>query len=848
MAHLRHYVRYALFSITLALLFGSARGQPLLGPELLVEARGAGGVLWTRSFRIADTSVGDVKEHHLSEMYDVYPPVATSSSSGPCSSRQWPQESLFTENQVRLLAFEDADGQVEIQFDQRPFLDEDSGLLVDSALLEDDAESLESAAHRAARRTLSTSGGGRGSSSSGEAPIQVTKLSVVIVKIPGCFSEKGWGVVHTLLGRTASPGSHGLVGPSRGDEVVADPAALAEGISSMPSACTYLGVGLLGAAIGTWSRMLTALDQRWSDAEAAVVHSVAALFFPKQGLRAPWAPSWEVAFAEWEKSKPLFREFRAQVTRMQYFRHSGDVAADENYFFDDISHNVDRLRLVRREVVVEKSVSRKMPWLAKDPQPWTRWEKHLLVDGRGRYTSRTVEPPNGIHGLDLDSDPPDLVSDVTNPHPAELRPQPSAALQGAKWFGLPEGREPGGPESSFDWLPVGEPRLFRSVNMATFLDTVMLKELQIHFAPESGEGFVQWGDEGRLLSRTLAAAVRKFLPVVRSTGRDQIHDDAELPRRRSWGHGAEEIQTTTVPDYSNNRDEFRYNWHTAAPADYVLVHFARNSDADLFAEYTVAADRRKGIFWRLRLFRPSWAATTVLDHKVVVGRSPQPQLMQDNEVAVTNGSGLAWIPEHDDLVIGSPEALFVSLVMQAAHYEAVRWFLELVFEGSSPQEAPSVTKVAEAERKVQKWLAEQADALDCYSKKWRDYTREDVDAGYKDPSRIPSRAQPAGFTRKDTDQWKKLFATYDVKLCIDDAGIKLCLPRWTLHTGFAQDILKRALGFVGLCFKHNELFVAPDKFKLLPGYLAIPGAGKNEDGINVSRGLQLTRNPPDCQI
>eukprot|EP00392_Amoebophrya_sp_AT5.2_P009987 g10018.t1 len=187
------------------------------------------------------------------------------------------------------------------------------------------------------------------------------------------------------------------------------------------------------------------------------------------------------------------------------------------------------------------------------------------------------------------------------------------------------------------------------------------------------------------------------------------------------------------------------------------------------------------------------------------------------EVMVANGAGLAKISEHDDLVIGSPEALFVSLVMQAAHYEAVRWFFELIFEGTTEEdeEAPPLTKIQSASKKVHAWLAEQADALNCYSKHWREYTHEDVDDFFKNPGAVPGKTAPFKFSKEETAKWKKLFAAYDVKLCIDDAGIKLCLPRWTIYTGFAQEILKRALGFVELCFKHNELFVAPDKFKLL---------------------------------
>eukprot|EP00392_Amoebophrya_sp_AT5.2_P002840 g2845.t1 len=274
--------------------------------------------------------------------------------------------------------------------------------------------------------------------------------------------------------------------------------------------------------------------------------SVAALFFAKQGLRAPWAPSWELALAEWKKNMDFVGEFRAQVSRMQYY--TTDQAESE------------------AEKATRAGKTEKLP-----RETHHHFDSVLPSEdghGRARYIPSRVEPSKG---LDFDGNivPEDLRADGLF---GSLRRVD--AVSGVPWFGLPAGDEEdrvgGGVRGSglgdASWLPVGEPRLFHGLH--------------------------------------LAASVRSGEP------------------------GPDVVLTSAVPEYprSPRKDQSAY-WE-AYPCDYVLVHFARNRDASLLAEYTVAADRRNGIIWRMRLFRPAWAAT------VGEGGEKNPQLMQDNVLRV----------------------------------------------------------------------------------------------------------------------------------------------------------------------------------------------------------------------
>eukprot|EP00392_Amoebophrya_sp_AT5.2_P002839 g2844.t1 len=258
---------------------------------------------------------------------------------------------------------------------------------------------------------------------------------------------------------------------------------------------TWAALGLCGVAVLRW---LSALEQNRSDAAAAetaarpLVGAVAGVFFCKPGRPAPWAPSWEVAFSAWQKSwKPLFQEFRAHVTRVQYY--SDDDEEGEDCTCGDVQHDLDSCTkdqknptLLRREVVVEKYYNHiHARWLADDLPPWTRTEKRCFVDdtgGRQRRFDVEVEPPKGRYGLDLNDDPPELPRGEGQPR------RPSAALYGAAWFGLPtcgrggagEMRMGMGNDEEDFWLPVGEPKLFQEVNMAAFLEGVIGKQFPEH--------------------------------------------------------------------------------------------------------------------------------------------------------------------------------------------------------------------------------------------------------------------------------------------------------------------------------------------------------------------------------
>eukprot|EP00392_Amoebophrya_sp_AT5.2_P014827 g14988.t1 len=308
------------------------------------------------------------------------------------------------------------------------------------------------------------------------------------------------------------------------------------------------------------------------------------------------------------------RGYTAHVMRLQYFESVSEVSG--------------RRRLARREVRVEKKEN--FTWSASEEEDdasdisshlkMTRADNFVDYEtgrgiGVGTLRDRHVRsgeegdvPERGRpSGRGFDDDPPDVHAADGVGEPGIVRPIDE--VRGAKWFVLPG-------DHGSDWIPVGEPRLFQDeVSMRTLVDEIMPKQLQIHWNPTSKEAAVHWRD-GRSLLGTVSAAIWNKVPIP-------------FLSSRSW--------TTTVPDYLPAEyapvpsSYTGRAWWNKKP-DYVLVHFARNSDASLFAEYMVTVDKTFGIRWRLRVFRPAW--------RVRDEGPPGPRLMQDN--VLTWKDPIAW--------------------------------------------------------------------------------------------------------------------------------------------------------------------------------------------------------------